>query len=188
MTEWFYSRKGTRSGPHEAADMTKFAAEDLVDDDTLCWTTGYGTEWKPFSQTELHIALPSNPNEPPPLPPGQINNFYAYMFAVVPLIGSIVEVAVAQSRGLEETPTPSIFLLYGFAYLVLASLGMRAINRSGNEPVGKRPALPGSCLHPFIFGSAPPTLSSGGRSFGPGLPALCSVWPSNSQQFPMACS
>ena len=100
--EWFYATAGTRSGPHTEAEMLSFVDEGKVSDDTLCWQTAYGVDWKPYVKTELRSArqAAADPSEPPPLPPSHISNFWAYTIATVPLVGGIIEeiIGVAVQR------------------------------------------------------------------------------------------
>jgi hypothetical protein len=103
------------------------------------WCIEFGNEWRPFSKTELYSPPGVAPGLPPPLPPSQISNFYAWMFAFVPLIGSIVEATLSQN-GVDVTPGIAL-IGYLTAYLVLVSLDTRMIKRSGNMSVYAGPNL-----------------------------------------------
>jgi len=73
---------------------------------------------------------------PPPLSTGQINNTYANIYAIVPVIGLVLEVFL-ELRGIIQPTgvTGSIVLVYMLVYAVLMQLDFREIAKSGNETV-----------------------------------------------------
>lgn len=97
----------------------------------LCWTQEFGPNWKPISETNL----PWTESGPPPLPPHAVDNRYAWLFAAVPLMGAIAEVAVLElSWDPNKVRAPHYFWAYYVAYSIFIILDHRQIRRSGNSP------------------------------------------------------
>ena len=119
--------------------MRDFATKNKIVNDTLCWRSAYGNEWKPFSNTELYQVDDNSLNAPPPLPPSLVSNRYAYAIGFVPLLGAILEQIVAQNR-----PTPPSLPLVATGYFIVQSilviLDTKAIDRSGHRKARGRPA------------------------------------------------
>jgi hypothetical protein len=83
VAEWFYADKGVRLGPFPDDEMRRLAQAGDIANETLCWCSQFGSEWKPFSDTVLHVPPPTDPGLPPPLPANQISDLYAWIYAFV---------------------------------------------------------------------------------------------------------
>jgi len=167
-------------GPFPADEMRRLALVGDISDDTLCWCSQFGDEWKPFSETELYVRPPTDPTLPPPLPADQISNRYAWIYAFVPLVGAPIQEAVTQNSTEPDAIYPWLWFPYVIAYGVLAGLDSRMIARSGNHPKGN---LPNAWW--FLFAHV--TLNSARRIFGLGLSVSSALLYFNYLAYPAVC-
>lgn len=133
VPEWFYESSGARLGPHTNSEMQGLAHSGRMLADTLCWQPDFGLNWKPFSQTGLGSLIPTG--GPPPLPPSHVSGFYAWLYALAPLIGTVIEQIIFENTSVRDIPTGRAVWGYMFVYAILAGLDSRAIARSGNHAV-----------------------------------------------------
>jgi hypothetical protein len=124
---WFYEVNGGRVGPVPAGTIEDLLRRGTLSYDTLVWTEKFGQFWKPISETEFAAAA----GVVPPLPPSHVNNTYAWLLALIPIIGALVERALGD---LGLRPTSSAALLgYGAAYTVVTVIDLRQIRKSGSN-------------------------------------------------------
>ncbi len=135
MSNWFYSRAGSRLGPYTDVEMRNLARSGQILADTLCWRREFGADWKPFSQTELSTPSYIDSNQPPPLPVALVSNEYAWLYAAIPLIGAVIERIVVQNSGIADIPVAAYWIAYPIAYGMLAALDSRTIARAGHAKV-----------------------------------------------------
>lgn len=129
---WFYAAESGRVGPVTADAISALREEGKIGDHTLLWRQSFGSEWRPFSTVEEF----RDTTLPPPLPIARINNTYANIYCVVPLIGMVVE-SILGVRGVitSSTPVMVVVLAYVIVYALLMQLDFKEIARSGNETV-----------------------------------------------------
>ena len=129
MVEWFYEKGGKRLGPVLVDNMKAHFENGEITENTLVWNSSFGSEWRKFGEAGV---VPSN-GGPPPLPARYINSSFAWLFALVPLIGLAAERVVADSMpdlGGSDRP---VFLAYAAAYIVLGYLDSRQVEKSGRN-------------------------------------------------------
>lgn len=92
-TQWHYKdeKNGKRLGPVGREEIQRLIGEDRIERATLVWNPVM-PEWARASTTEL-IGLFGD--RPPPMPTSEINRAAIYVLALIPLIGSVVEVVAS---------------------------------------------------------------------------------------------
>ncbi|PZR93545.1 MAG: hypothetical protein DI537_10540 [Stutzerimonas stutzeri] len=123
--EWFYEKDRQKFGPITEAELRDLVGNGRLSQNNLVWTESFGADWKPISATELMTKQPG----PPPLPSTHIDNTFAWLIAVVPLVGEVIELAVAQRTSVSAG---GIFVAYAAAYIALIVLDVRRVKASGN--------------------------------------------------------
>ena len=134
VDEWFFAKKGTRSGPHSIEQMRELASSDVVSLDTPCWHRSFGTEWKTFSESGLASAVAPDTG-PPPLPMTHVSKGWAYTITLVPLVGAIIETVVATNGG-DQGSASFTTLIYFLAQSLLIVADAKALDRAGHRTVG----------------------------------------------------
>jgi hypothetical protein len=125
--EWYYEHKGKRVGPVTTNALRAMVQSGDVSFDTMVWNAGLGQQWKSVRETEIGKS-----NLPPPLPASQINNNFALVIALVPVIGIAIEVAVNAATGW-SAPAGILWLVYTPVQFVLVMLDMDQIEKSGRR-------------------------------------------------------
>ena len=67
MSEWYYARGGTQSGPVSFNQLKELASSGGIDSSDLVWTSSM-KDWQPAAQVEGLIAQAMVPNQPSPDP------------------------------------------------------------------------------------------------------------------------
>jgi hypothetical protein len=89
MTDWHYSDNGGKIGPVTTDELKFMFQRGKISPDTLVWNGSFGADWRKFSEvSDLYGS-----DTPPPLPVAQINEFWLWVLALVPLLGFLGEVA-----------------------------------------------------------------------------------------------
>ena len=129
--DWFYEKNGTRQGPVTIETLRQVYDRGEIFLSTLVWNGSFGTEWRPLSSAAV---LEEKSIQPPPLPKSSINGIYAWIYALVPLIGLAVQKVIeAQTSGIDSNVLPLLLLGYGVSYAVLGYLDARQIELSGRS-------------------------------------------------------
>ena len=92
---WYYSVNNRREGPVTVEALLSLAKSGTIDSETLVWKEGM-EHWIKAGATELKPHLKRS--SPPPLPGNFVNNSYIWLLAFAPLIGAVLEYAVAYAR------------------------------------------------------------------------------------------
>ena len=106
VVEWFYEKSGERIGPVSAESICDLLKLGDISYDTLVWNCALGQQWKPIGQAGIILT-----NVPPPLPPASINNTYAWLLAVAPLIGAGGVVIISR---IFDVDVPEIFIILSY--------------------------------------------------------------------------
>jgi hypothetical protein len=163
MIEWFYEKGGKKLGPLPEDRLLKIREAGEVTDNTLVWNTTFGGEWRRFSEA----GVGTNGNSPPPLPAERLDDSFAWIFAVVPIIGLLIESFLTEI-GDGSAPEPGAVVLgYAVAYGILAYLDGKQILRSGRNP--------NSSTIGWLFWLAPMYLFKRARIVGQGQHLLI-IW------------
>lgn len=131
--EWYFEHEGTRQGPVTIEALRARFLDQTAKPDTLVWTPSFGPTWKPATQVE---AMTGAGAVPPPLPPRRpkVSSFWAWVIAVVPIIGAGIQLVVtadgADPKLLAVTP-----FLYFVAYTALSAFDSSLI-RSRDASMG----------------------------------------------------
>lgn len=88
--KYHYEKNGNRLGPVEKEEIQKLIDSNILDRDSKIWCQEF-SDWKPINESDFDTSkLP-----PPPLTGSSINNTYIWILAFAPIIGSILEYAIA---------------------------------------------------------------------------------------------
>ncbi len=86
--KWHYELNGKRQGEVSFIEISGLIKNCTLDSESLVWKKGF-SDWKRISETELSDLIPSD--EPPPLTGNKVSNFFIWLLAFAPIIGSIIE-------------------------------------------------------------------------------------------------
>lgn len=100
MNEWHYEKNGQRHGPISTEAMQTLIEHGALNGQTLVWATDL-TTWLPLANTQLAIHLPHS-TQPPALPASHISNTVIWVLALAPLLGLLLESALAGMRAQSE--------------------------------------------------------------------------------------
>lgn len=128
--EWYFEQDGSRQGPVPLESLLALLASKSVTGETLVWNASFGAVWKRLA--DVHPSS-TNPDGPPPLPQARLrtNDFFAWTIALLPIIGSAVELVVMADAG--TTPHYGITgLMYFLAYSLLCAADAGQIRKSGS--------------------------------------------------------
>ncbi|MBQ0753271.1 MAG: DUF4339 domain-containing protein [Gammaproteobacteria bacterium] len=89
---WFYERAGQHKGSFSEKEMIEFIASGELSQGTIVWRKGLA-DWIALEKTELATHLDND--MPPPLTGEHVNNTIVWILAFAPLIGLMLEGAVA---------------------------------------------------------------------------------------------
>lgn len=120
--KWYYADKGVRTGPVTRERMEELVRQGAVTETTSVWP-GAG-EWRPARDSELAPLFVPAPDAPPPLPPQDIDNRFAWAAAAVPLAGTLVEEAFNLGIG---------FLYYLLLNSVLCFVDEKRLKAAGHK-------------------------------------------------------
>ncbi|WP_158168534.1 DUF4339 domain-containing protein [Methylobacterium mesophilicum] len=127
--DWYYERGGERLGPVIAEKMQSLISAGDIAPETLVWNTSFGTTWRRAGDTELMAADIAGP---PPLPTTHVSDAYAWLLALVPAIGAVVERAIADNG--TQLSWKAVMLAYFGANTALSLLDANKINKAGRNP------------------------------------------------------
>lgn len=159
---WHYKdeRSGKRAGPVDRSAIAELIAAHRIDRATLVWHPAL-TEWTKAGQSDL-VGLFGT--EPPPLPAGEINRGAAYLLALVPLWGTVVQavgsVAYANRSGLSPSDVydhRAWFIPFMVFNGILASWDEHNLRKVGLRLRGA--AVFGALLAPFYLFASCRTVS-----------------------------
>lgn len=123
---WFYEKERQRLGPVSESNLRELVRNGVLNGDNLVWTDSFGTDWKAIRFTDLMEKI----SGPPPLPTTHIDNTLAWVIALVPIIGAVIELAISQQVNI---PVWGIIGGYLVSYIVLVQIDVRRIKASGNS-------------------------------------------------------
>jgi hypothetical protein len=134
LPDWFYSQKGTPSGPYTEERLRGLAQAGVIRPDTLCWCDHFGSEWRPFAKTGLYV--------PQPVAAPAVNgiNAYAWMCAAIPWVGMPIDVLLGLYAPASSNAGNALNLVYSVAYIVLVSRDWKVIGAAGLVTRGKQPS------------------------------------------------
>jgi hypothetical protein len=119
---------GGHKGPVTADAIRDLLRRGLVSYDTLVWNETFKQSWKPIRDTELPLI---EGVAPPPLPAKSVNNTWAWLLALVPIIGTFTE-RVFSDFG-TQLSNEALFIAYSFVNSAFALLDAHQITRSGRN-------------------------------------------------------
>lgn len=122
---WFYEKDRQRLGPVSEGEIRNFIRSGTLNGDNLVWTDSFGADWRAIRFTDLMEKT----SGPPPLPTTHVDNTFAWVLAMVPLIGVVIELIVSQRTVI---PVWAIIAGYAITYLILVQIDVRRIKSSGN--------------------------------------------------------
>jgi hypothetical protein len=120
---WYYVQSGERIGPTSLEKLRRLATEGKISGETKVWR-GAG-EWTAAKNTELResFAESESPAGPPPLGAGDVDNRFVWAAAVVPLVGSFIELLVAKQ----------LILLYVLLNVCCCTLDEKKLKAAGHK-------------------------------------------------------
>jgi hypothetical protein len=130
MTDWFYEKSGNRIGPLPVSAMLSLHGTGEIHDNTLVWNKAFAANWRPYSTSGI---AGENNDAPPALPSTHVNSTFAWIFALVPLIGLFIERLLDNSVANFKTDSPAVIIAYCAAYIALGYLDARQVERSGRN-------------------------------------------------------
>jgi hypothetical protein len=92
IVDWYYEENGQRKGPISEIHIVELIKSSAVGNGTSVWKKGL-SDWVKIENTDLRIHLDND--RPPPLSGEHINNTVVWFLAFAPLIGYVLEWAVA---------------------------------------------------------------------------------------------
>jgi hypothetical protein len=88
--KYHYEQDGNSIGPVNKEDIQKLINDNVLNRDSKIWCPKF-TDWKKIAETEFDVTELG----PPPLSGSSINNKYIWFLAFAPIIGIILEHAIA---------------------------------------------------------------------------------------------
>jgi len=126
--EWFYEAKGTRHGPISLTDLRQLLRSGSIDESTLVWRPEFGSSWKAAAEA----AVPEvGPGLPPALPAIAVTDFYMWLLALTPAIGTYIEQYLRSASPHFRPSEAAVFGVYFLANSVIAEADALAIKKSG---------------------------------------------------------
>ena len=131
MTEWYYEQAGSRRGPMDEAAMLAAYQSGNVGENTLVWNKEFGADWRKMRDSGLLMVEDIGP---PRLPPSHVNNNWAWLIALIPLVGYASERLFAGidpvAYELYDSSKSSSYV-YAAIYIGLCLIDSKAIESSG---------------------------------------------------------
>lgn len=162
--DWYFEKNGGRLGPFSIERVRQAYTSGEIQHHTLVWNNSFGTEWRPLIAAGV---IDDKTAGPPPLPVKAINNSFAWIFALFPLIGLLFEKIIEDSVPSTESSYGRTLLIYGAAYTILGYIDERQIEKSGRNK--------NSVLLKWLFFIAPAYLFQRARALGE-RKTLFGVW------------
>lgn len=125
---WFYEIKGRQTGPVTTDVIRELLHQGTVSHETLVWNETFGQSWKPIRDTDIII---SGKDTPPPLPATHVNNTFAWLLVLVPVVGAFGEKAVGDLG--VRPPLGALFLAYAVVNTAIALVDAKHIAGSGRN-------------------------------------------------------
>ena len=89
---WYYEQQGERKGAVTEAEIISLIKAGTLNGQSAVWKKGFA-DWTLLEKTELALHL--DDSVPPPLTGEHVNNNIVWVLAFAPLIGSLLEFALA---------------------------------------------------------------------------------------------
>jgi hypothetical protein len=140
ITEWYYADNGEVKGPVPEEIIIELVVKGKVSRDVSVWHAGL-TDWAPLTETELRSMFMFLP---PPLHRENISNFYVWILALAPAIGSFLQVFIAAAFIADPARYPQQFAnavqnLWWITLVlnsVLAIADERKLSKAGHKSPG----------------------------------------------------
>lgn len=128
--EWYYEAKGTRHGPVSLSDLRQLLKAGSIDDATLVWQPDFGPSWRTAAEAAVSG---STPGVPPALPARAVTDFYMWLIALTPIVGTYTEQYLRSTNPLFRPSEAVVFGVYFLVNSVLAETDASAIRKSGRS-------------------------------------------------------
>ena len=82
--KWFYECAGERHGPFQHQEIIDLIRKNKITSNNMLWHSK-SSDWMPVENTVFRSYLPDR-NQPPALPKAKLNNTFAWLIALSPLV------------------------------------------------------------------------------------------------------
>ncbi|WP_165457074.1 DUF4339 domain-containing protein [Agrobacterium cavarae] len=128
MDSWFYNMGGRRFGPVTESELKSLFADGTISGETLVWNAGAGSDWKRF--VEVETFKPTASNAPPPLPPSEVSDLWAWIMALTPAPLLFIHLGLIASIG-SGFNRATYLTLSVIVYLSCLAYDNRVVARAG---------------------------------------------------------
>lgn len=131
---WFYEENGARRGPVTHEYIVSLIKAAKVGNGSLVWRMGF-PEWLKVEDTELRVHLQAT--SPIPITGKHVNNTVVWILAFAPLIGMLIESAVAYAVNADDYAAEAAIAgnKYWFITLVL-NIALSYVDENRLEKAG----------------------------------------------------
>jgi len=133
---WYYERAGQQLGPVSEPNIMGMIKVGILGRDTAVWKAGFA-DWRKVEETDLRVHL--DHSAPPPLSGQHVNNSVVWILAFAPIIGFVLEYAVAglvygDSPAAEAAATANQFWFVSLALnIALCYWDARKLRQAGHD-------------------------------------------------------
>ncbi|MFS8050876.1 DUF4339 domain-containing protein [Rhizobium sp. BR 314] len=122
---WHYNLNGTSIGPVGREKLDGLIDDGTLNENTLVWNDTFGSDWRRIGD----VSDFRDPSRPPPLPLSAVNDFWVWVIAFVPIIGTVIEAVVAGN----DMNTKGAVVGYAVANALFSYLDEKSIRKSGRK-------------------------------------------------------